>query len=433
MVARAQRDQPSGVNAQTGIALVLTLVSACAINWGYLTEHRAASALPSLSPRQPLRSLRLLLGSRLWLLGFASESAGFGLYVVAVALAPLALVQAVAAGGIGVLALLVARTTGTRLEPRERLGVTVAIGGLALLGASLAGGSEQGESGSWLGVALWLGASAAVAVALISSALAQARGGAAALGLAAGVLFAGGDVATKVAVSGGAHLAVGPAMIAFYALGTVVLQMGFQRGRALTTAGIATLGTNAIPIVAAMTLFAEPLPSGVAGMVRVAAFVAVVIGAVALAPKRERPVEEPSAPSSPRVRLPVGMPFHRLDPARPAGSHPAPVEERGHEHGAADGEQRITAREVHDERECDRHGAEQVRRGEQPGAAASREARHREQAGQEADEHRDRVDEHQLLLLPAGREDDRRGDQRVDQDGRDGRVVAVGATECGRQ
>jgi hypothetical protein len=291
------------MTAQTGIALLLTLVSACAINWGYLTEHRAAGALPSLSPRRPLRSLRVLLASRLWLIGFASESVGFILYLVAVALAPLALVQAVAAGGIGVLALLVARTSGTRLDLRERLGVTVAIGGLGLLGVSLAGGSEHGASGSWIGIALWLGASAAVAGAVSTAALARARGGAAALGLAAGILFAAGDVATKVTVSEGAQLAVAPAMIAFYGFGTIVLQMGFHRGRA-------TLGTNAIPIVAAMTLFAEPLPAGAAGIARVAAFAAVVIGAVALAPGRERQPTPPLEGARPRDR----------------GRHPRPLE-----------------------------------------------------------------------------------------------------------
>jgi hypothetical protein len=62
--------------------------------------------------------------------------------------------------------------------------------------------------------------------------------------------------------------------------------MGFQRGRALTTAGIATLATNAIPIAAAMTLFAEPLPAGPLGVVRVLSFAAVVAGAAALAPER---------------------------------------------------------------------------------------------------------------------------------------------------
>jgi hypothetical protein len=274
------------MEGQTGIALLLTLVSACAINWGYLTEHGAASSLPPLSFRRPLRSVGLLLGNRRWLLGFASETFGFALYVVAVALAPLALVQAVAAGGIGVLALLVSRTNGTGLTGRERAGVTVAIFGLALLGISLAGGTDHGHSASWTAIVLWLGASGAGAAALMSAGVTRAASGAATFGLASGVLFAAGDVATKVTVSDGGQLAAAPAMALFYGCGTVALQMGFQRGRALTAAGIATLGTNAIPIVAAMTIFQEPLPGGPLGVLRVAAFVAVVAGAVALAPRR---------------------------------------------------------------------------------------------------------------------------------------------------
>ena len=277
---------------QTILALGLTLVSACLVNWGYVTEHAAATTLPPLSVREPLRSLRLLLGSRRWLTGFGSETVGFGLYVVAVALAPLALVQAVAAGGIGVLAFLVARTTGTPLDERERVGVGVAISGLALLGVSLAGGSEQGSSGDWISIAMWLGASTAAAVLAVTSGAIVLRGGAA-FGLAAGILFAAGDVSTRVMVEGGDHVVIAPAMIVFYGAGTIVLQLGFQHGRALTTAGIATLATNAIPIGAAMTLFEEPLPDGILGGVRIAAFGAVVAGAVALAPRHSAAQEAP--------------------------------------------------------------------------------------------------------------------------------------------
>jgi hypothetical protein len=292
--AAYRRDAWEAVLGQTILALGLTLVSACLINWGYLAEHAAASRLPPLLPRRPLRSLLLLLRSRRWLTGFAAETAGFGLYVAAVALAPLALVQAVAAGGIGVLAFLVAKTTGRRLDRREAFGVAVAIGGLALLGISLAGGAEHGAAAGWIPVAMWLGASLAAAVLVVASGATVLRGGAgrggagrggAAFGVASGVLFAAGDVSTKMMVDGGGHAPIVPAVIGFYGAGTIVLQMGFQRGRALTTAGIATLGTNAIPIAAAMTLFEEPLPSGALGGVRIAAFAAVVVGAVALAPR----------------------------------------------------------------------------------------------------------------------------------------------------
>jgi hypothetical protein len=270
---------------ETQVALALTLLSALLVNWGYLTEHRVASTLPRLSVRNPVRSLRGLITSRRWLIGFGAETAGFALYVTAVALAPLALVQAAAAGGLGVLAFLVARTTGTRLDGRERFGVGVAIGGLALLGISLAGGSAHGVTANWLPIALWLGTSVGAAALAITSGATVLRDGAS-FGVAAGVLFAAGDVSTKVMVDGDGHAIVAPAVIGFYAGGTLVLQIGFQRGRALATAGIATLGTNAIPIAAGMTLFEEPLPAGPIGAVRVAAFAAVVAGAVALAPRR---------------------------------------------------------------------------------------------------------------------------------------------------
>ena len=282
------------MRAETLLALGLTLVSAVAINWGYLLEHRAASGLPPLSVRRPARAVRLLVGSRDWLLGFLLETSGFVLYVVALALAPLALVQSVAAGGIGVLAVLVARIRGTGLETREKVGVGIAITGLVLLAISLAGGSAEGVAGTWYAIGLWLAASVGAAVAAVTFGARPLPGGAA-FGLAAGILFAAGDIATKAVVSGGNHLVLGPAMVGFYVGGTMMLQSGFQRGRALTPAGIATLATNAIPIGAAMTLFREPLPGGVLGATRVAAFLSVVIGAVWLAPKR------PAAPAAPET------------------------------------------------------------------------------------------------------------------------------------
>jgi drug/metabolite transporter (DMT)-like permease len=114
--------------------------------------------------------------------------------------------------------------------------------------------------------------------------LARAIGRAPAWGIASGILFAAGDIATKMAVSGGLeNVAFLVCLIVFYGAGTAVLQAAFQRGGALTTAGLSTLLANALPIAAGMVLFHEPLPSGWIGAVRVAAFAAVVAGAVLLA------------------------------------------------------------------------------------------------------------------------------------------------------
>jgi hypothetical protein len=270
------------VTPELAAGLVLALLSAAALNWGFFAQHGAASRLPALALRRPVRSLRLLFGARRWLAGFVAGIAGWGLYVLALAFAPLSLVQAASAGGIGLLALLVAR--GGRLTGRERVGVSLSVTGLALLAASLVGSSAPGSHGSWAAVTVWIG------VSLLAACAAAALRSGAGLGIAAGILYAAGDVATKAALPGGGRLAFVPVLLACHGLAFASLQLGFQRGGALATAGVATLLTNALPIAAGTTIFAEGL--GAAPWLRLLAFAATVAGAVVLsrpAPAAEAP------------------------------------------------------------------------------------------------------------------------------------------------
>jgi hypothetical protein len=280
------------------VGLLLSLASAAALNWGFFAQHGAAAGLPPLRLRAPVRSLRTLFGSGRWTLGFATGLVGWALYVVALALAPLSLVQAASAGGIGLLALLVWRTSGERPPERELGGVALAAGGLVLLGVSLAGQQHVHGRGSWVAVAVWIGASGGLALAAVCLRSTVLRSGAG-FGLAAGLLYAAGDVATKAAVGSGARLAFVPAVLACHGLAFVALQLGFQRGGALATAGVATLFTNALPIAAGTSIFHEGLPAGVLGAVRVAAFAAVVAGATSLARA------EPAAPDRPAASVPL--------------------------------------------------------------------------------------------------------------------------------
>src|SRR3954447_18263946 len=282
------------------VALAVTLVSACALNVGYLIEHSVASKLPPLSFRRPIVSLRLLLRPR-WLTGFGIEVGGWLLYVLALALAPLSLVQATAAGGIGILAVMVSRYTGVPLTPLEQVGSVLSVAGLVVLGISLAGSSDEGTLSSALAVGIWLAASAGATVLALKLGPGLIGAGPS-YGVAAGILFAAGDVSTKTTVAGGAHAAFVPALIVSYALGTMVLQAAFQRANALVAAGLATLLTNALPIAAGMTIFEEPLPGGMLGFLRITSFTLVIAGAVCLARHQrgaaavEMPVVEPVAP-----------------------------------------------------------------------------------------------------------------------------------------
>jgi hypothetical protein len=265
--------------------LALALASACALNWGYFVQHGVAASLPPLSLTRPVASLRLLFGHLRWLVGFSVGIGGWVLYVAALALAPLSLVQAASAGGIGLLALLVSRHAG--LAARERRGVVVSIAGLILLAASLMGHAGHSSGGSWEAAAAWVAAAGVVAALAVSRT--------AGLGVAAGVLYAAGDVATKAAVPGGTRLAFVPVLLACHGLAFVALQLGFQRGGVLATAGVATLLTNALPIAAGTTIFGEGL--GSLPLLRVLAFACTVAGATLLV----RPASSEPGPQQVRI------------------------------------------------------------------------------------------------------------------------------------
>jgi hypothetical protein len=278
------------MSLQTVIALILALASTTLTNIAYLREHDAAAALPVLSMRRPFQSVRLLLSDRSWLLGFAMESVGFLLYAAALSLASLALVQTIGAGGIGVLAYLSARLSGRHLGRRELSGVTLSVLGLLALAVSLAGGSGEGGEGSTAGILLWLGASGAAAVLVLLLAR-RVIGFAVAAAFAGGILFSIGDISTKVATQGGIRVLFVLTLLLGYTGGTVLLQLGYQSGGALTVAGLATLLTNALPIAAGTVVLDERVPPGAFGGVRVLAFAAVTAGAFLLA--RPDPVAPP--------------------------------------------------------------------------------------------------------------------------------------------
>ena len=264
------------------LGLVLAAISTTITNLAYSREHDAAAALPALSLRRPLQSLRLLIGDRSWMLGFAMESTGFATYATALALAPLAVVQSIGAGGIGVLAFASAKVSGRRLGRAQSSGVAISALGLLLLAVSLSSSSGGGGRGSPAGILAWIGASAVLALCIV--AIGRRRGGLAiAEGVAGGLFFSIGDFSTKLATQGGSHFAFVITLVIGYTLGTSLLQLGYQRGGALTVAGLATLCTNALPILAGTVVLGEPVPAGAAGVARVLAFVAVTLGAVLLA------------------------------------------------------------------------------------------------------------------------------------------------------
>jgi hypothetical protein len=276
-------------HASLVIGLVLALATAAAFNWSWVAQHAITSQLPRLELRRPLWSLKLLFAHRRWLIAFLVGVGGWFFYILALRLAPLSLVQSVSAGGLGLLAVFAQRASGERLPRREWVGIAMAIVGLVFLSVSLADASTHAKHGSWLALATWFALSW-FGVLLFLGPIAPLLAPGAAWGISAGLMYAAADVGTKAAVGGGLFLLVILPVWACHGLAFTIIQMGFQRGRALATAGLSSFCTNALPIAGGIVVYHEHVPGGALGVLRVLAFVCIVLGAAAVA-RREQPVE----------------------------------------------------------------------------------------------------------------------------------------------
>src|ERR1035437_5536333 len=100
--------------------LLLALLSTAALSYGFYLQHTASGTLPTLTLRHPISSLSALFTNWQWLGGLPTGPSRLALYNLALDFAPLSLVQATSAGGVGLLALLVRLRGGGAPPPPRR-------------------------------------------------------------------------------------------------------------------------------------------------------------------------------------------------------------------------------------------------------------------------------------------------------------------------
>ena len=164
--------------------LLLALASAALINLGFVLQHRGR-AQDLCAGRT---SLHHALRNRAWLSGQALGWIGFGGQIVAVALAPLTLVQAFAAGSLAVSVPVAARIMGQRVGRAQLIAVAVVAVSLASLPIGLGHHHGHLQPGALLMAAL-VAVLVAMALALRGRPLLQA--------IASGALYGVADAAIK--------------------------------------------------------------------------------------------------------------------------------------------------------------------------------------------------------------------------------------------
>jgi drug/metabolite transporter (DMT)-like permease len=287
------------------LGILLALLCAVATNVAFLYKHRGACAAPVVDIRRPLRTARGLFSSRFFALGMAVALGAWLLHVLALALAPMSIVQAVLSGGVVLLAVMAERFFGLQVGPRQWAGVALTGAGLALL-AVTAPAVAHHDSAAFSSTAMiaFEGGLVLLGALLV---LGPRLGGPAEhhgvmLGAASGVLFGVSDVAIK-ALTGliGDHGLIGvlspwlaltvlASIAAFYASAR-----GLQDGEAVPVIAVTGATASVSCIAGGILVFGDPLPGSPLGIVlQIIAFL-MVLAAALLAPAPVRAVQAGSA------------------------------------------------------------------------------------------------------------------------------------------
>ncbi|MGH2993663.1 MAG: hypothetical protein ACRDL1_09010 [Solirubrobacterales bacterium] len=274
------------------LGILLALASALAVNVSMLCKHRGAVAAPDVRLRHPLRSAAALFCSRWWTIGFAIAAGAWALHVVALAFAPLSLVETVISGSIVLLAYLAQRWFGLPVTRREWVGLGLIAAGLAFLGATVPEATHASSEYSLAAmIAFECGAVGVGALLLLSGtagSLGSSRGPL--LGLAAGLLLGVANVAIKALVGtvpGDPLSIVSPwtGVLLIAGVGAFfALARGLQTGGAISVIAVSSVAANCASIGGGVLVFGDPIGADALGIVLRSVAFGVVIVATALMP-----------------------------------------------------------------------------------------------------------------------------------------------------
>jgi drug/metabolite transporter (DMT)-like permease len=274
-------------------AIALSLVATSCYQLGAVMQKIGADRMPRIEFRlgQP-DVVRAFFRSPVWLGGIAVTTAGWVLFLKAIANAPVSIVQPVLGFGLCLLAFLSVVLLKERLRPLEWCGIALVIGGIVLLGVS---GAQEARRAASISPTALLVVSLAMA-ALLAGAVRLARAGLGVplpvvLGCATGVLIGLGALYSKALFVSLDAKSPEVAWLVFLPLtlianvsGMWIQQAGFQHGRALIVVAMNAVTNKVVSIVGGMVTLGELLPAEASlALARVAGFAAVLIGTAILA------------------------------------------------------------------------------------------------------------------------------------------------------
>ena len=256
------------------VSLLLALVSAALINIGFVLQHRGHER-----DQDSGSGVLAVIRQPAWLIGQLIGWIGFGGQILAVALAPLTLVQAFSAGSLALSVPVAAAAFGHRVERRQIIAIVLIAVSLATLPIGFGGTHGHLHPGLLIGAGLMV-------IALAGWLL--KRGGSLVCAVVAGVFYGLGDGAIKAESldlrfhhSG---VFTGWTLLAALATlgGFIAFQTALQRGDAVRPLSLMNAMTALTAIVLGLTTFGERLGAGPATLLLHVVAIGVVLASAAV-------------------------------------------------------------------------------------------------------------------------------------------------------
>jgi uncharacterized membrane protein len=273
--------------------LLIGLIASIMLAAGLAIMKSRAEALPAAEGNDILRAIVRWIYDSAWLSGLILETAGYVLYFVALAQAPVSLLAVMMQGGIAVFVVIAIVVLHERVNSAEAAGIIGIFLAMMLLALSLRGTAPQGKlNSSWLGV---LSALILFGTAILCSVKRLRRNGTA-LAMASGVAFGLSSLYTKALADiffaySGYTIAVRTAaspwlylMIVTNVAGLVLLQNSFHWARGIIVMPLSSAISNLVPIAGGIVAFGETLPPDrISAAFRIAAFSLTILASVLVA------------------------------------------------------------------------------------------------------------------------------------------------------
>ncbi len=276
------------------LAIATALVAALLLNWAIYLQKKAVLDLPEVKVKISWTLVKAFITNKPWMLAQIVNVSGFALYSVALALAPVSIVEPIIASGVVLLAYLAIKNLDEKPRRIDYFAMSASVLGVIFLGVSLAEGIPKDVLRHPLEI--WFVAAGVLLLAVVIPIF--MRGGtnntqAAGLGISVGLFFGMAAVFQRLLMLNIGHnwVLVGVfivACIATYLPAFIILQAALQKGMAMVVAPIYNGLMEFVPIVLGMAVLNEGFPqSNVLKVLRILAFALILMGTVILSQRAE--------------------------------------------------------------------------------------------------------------------------------------------------